>query len=83
MTKRNSLGGTGRVSCKGNNENAYSGFVQISEGKRPLGTPMHKIEDNIKMGIRERDDGWAWAGLLWLRIVTSDCCHEGNEPSGS
>jgi len=33
--------------------------------------------------ILEKDDGWAWAGLLWLRVVTSDCCREGNEPSGS
>jgi hypothetical protein len=36
----------------GNSGNAYSGFVRISEGKRPLGRPMHRMEGNIKMDIR-------------------------------
>jgi hypothetical protein len=31
-------------------------FVRISEGKRPLGTPIHRMEENMKMDIRER--GW-------------------------
>jgi hypothetical protein len=45
----------------GNRGNAYSGFVRIYEGKRPLGTPMHRMEDNIKMDIRER----LWVGVNW------------------
>jgi hypothetical protein len=38
----------------GSRGKAYSSFVQISEGKKPLGTPMHRMEDNIKVDIRER-----------------------------
>jgi hypothetical protein len=35
-------------------------------GKRPLGRPRHRWEDNIKMDLQEV--GWGlWAGLIWLR----------------
>jgi hypothetical protein len=40
------------------------------EGKRPLGRPRHRWEDNIRMGLREI--GWkGGSGLIWLRIGTS------------
>jgi hypothetical protein len=40
------------------------------EGKRPLGSPRHRWEDNIKMDLREI--GWGdMTGLIWLRIRTS------------
>ena len=54
LTKLMRLRGTGRMSCMGNRGNTYSSFVRISEGKRPLGTPMHRMEDNIKVDISER-----------------------------
>jgi hypothetical protein len=41
------------------------------EGRRPLGRPRHKWEDNIKKNIQEAGGG-AWIGLIWLRIRTSD-----------
>jgi hypothetical protein len=45
----------------GNKGYAYGGFVWIPERKRPLVTPMHGIEDNIKMDIRKR----RWVGVNW------------------
>jgi hypothetical protein len=41
------------------------------EGKRPLGRPRHRWEDNIKMDLREREDGVVWTGLILLRIGNS------------
>ena len=39
------------------------------EGKRPLGKPRHRWEDNIKVDLQEI--GWgAWTGLIWLGIGT-------------
>ena len=41
----------------------------IPEGKRPLGRPRHRWEDNIKMDLQEV--GWGtWTALIWLRIGT-------------
>lgn len=61
VAKRMRLKGTGRMSCMGNRGNVYSGFVRISEGKRPLRTPMHRMEDYIKMDSRER----LWVSVNW------------------
>jgi hypothetical protein len=39
------------------------------EGKRPLGRPRYRWEDNIKVVLQEV--GWmAWTGLIWLRVGT-------------
>jgi hypothetical protein len=40
------------------------------EGRRPLGRPRRRWEDNIKMDLQEV--GWwgAWTGSIWLRIGT-------------
>jgi hypothetical protein len=51
--------------------NAYRILVGKSEGKRPLGRPRRRWVDNIKMDLREREDGMEWIGLIWLKIVTS------------
>jgi hypothetical protein len=40
------------------------------EGKRPLGRPRLRREDNIKMDVQEVRFG-VWTGLSWLRIETS------------
>jgi hypothetical protein len=37
----------------GKMRNAYKILVENSEGKRPLGRPRRRWEDNIKMVIRE------------------------------
>jgi hypothetical protein len=41
----------------------------MSEGRRPLGRPICRWMDNIKMDLR--DDGVIWTGFIWLRIGTS------------
>jgi hypothetical protein len=35
------------------------------EGKRPLGRPRHRWEDNIKMDLREIE----WGGMGWIHMV--------------
>jgi hypothetical protein len=50
---------------------AYRALVGKPEGRRPLGRPRRRWEDNIKR-IFERLDGGAWTGSIWLRIETGD-----------
>jgi hypothetical protein len=53
----------------GDRRGAYRVLVGKPEGRRPLGRPRCRWEDNIKMDLREV--GWgAWTGLIWLRIGT-------------
>jgi len=58
-------------------------LVGKPEGKRPVGRPRLRREDNIKVNLKEV--GWgAWTGLIWLRTGTGGGhCKRGNEPSGS
>jgi hypothetical protein len=58
---------------------AYRILVGRPEGRRPLGRPRRRWEDNIKW-IFKKLVGGAWTGLIWLRIGSCEC---GNEPSGS
>jgi hypothetical protein len=47
----------------------YKILVGRPEGRRPLGRPRRRWEDNIKIDLQEV--GWgAWTGLSWLRIGT-------------
>jgi hypothetical protein len=53
----------------GERRGAYRALVGKPEGRRQLGRPRRRWEDNIKMDLREA--GWeAWTGLIWLRIGT-------------
>jgi hypothetical protein len=45
-------------------------LVGRNEGRRPLGRPRHRWEDNIKMDFQEMGLG-AWTGPIWLRIGNS------------
>jgi hypothetical protein len=48
---------------------AYRALVGKPEGRRPLGRPRRRWENNIKMDLREV--GWGvWTGSIWLRIGT-------------
>jgi hypothetical protein len=59
----------GHVARMGEGRGAYRILVGRPEGRRPLGRPRHRWEDNIKMDLVEV--GWgAWTGLIWLRIGT-------------
>jgi hypothetical protein len=44
-------------------------LVENAEGKRPLGKPRRRWEDNIKMDLRGMT-GVVWTGLIWFRIGT-------------
>jgi hypothetical protein len=55
----------------GERRGAYRALLGKREGRRPLGIPRRRWEDNIKMDLREV--GWgAWTGSIWLRIGTGD-----------
>jgi hypothetical protein len=41
-------------------------LVGKPEGKRPLGRPRRRWEDNVR-----KEDGVVWTGLIWRRIWTS------------
>ena len=49
---------------------AYRVLDENHEGRRPLGRPGHRWDDNVIMDLEEV--GWigAWTGLIWLRIGT-------------
>ena len=52
--------------CRGG---VYRGLVGKHEGRRPLGRPRHKWEDNIKIDLKRSGMG-IWTGSIWLRIGT-------------
>ena len=55
---------TGGSSTYGREENVYRISVGKSERKRPIGTPAHRLEDNIKMG---KEIGWE--DVEWLNVA--------------
>jgi hypothetical protein len=74
----------GHVARMGERRGAYRVLVGKPEGKRPLGRPRRRWEDNIKTDLREV--GWGcvdWIGLAQDRDRWRALCECGNEPSGS
>lgn len=61
---------TGHVSSIGEIINAYRILVVNSGGKKPLGRPWTRLEDNIKIDFLGIYDGMKWNGLIWLRKNT-------------
>ena len=65
----------GHIARMEQSRNAYRVLVGKSEGKRPLGRPRHRWEDNIKMDLREVGcDPGEWRALAedmdqWLAYV--------------
>jgi hypothetical protein len=51
----------GHVERKG--RGAYRIFVGRPDGRRAIGRPRRRWEDNMKMDLQD------WTGLVWLRIV--------------
>jgi len=45
--------------------NAYKILVRKPEGKRLLGRPRHRWEDNIGMDLREI----GWEGVNWMHLA--------------
>ena len=44
---------------------AYRVLVEKPEGKKPLGRPSHRWEDNIKMDLHEVECG----GMDWINLL--------------
>jgi len=62
----------------------YRVLVGKPEGKRPLGRPRRRWEDNIKMDLQEVGCGGTdWIELPHDRDRWRGTCECGNEPSGS
>ena len=57
------------VAHMGERRGIYRVLVGKSEGKRPLGRPRCRWEDNSKMELQEGDVG-VWTGWSWLKIGT-------------
>jgi hypothetical protein len=58
----------GHVARMGEERRAYRILMGRPEGRRPLGRPSRRWEDNIKMDL---EVGWGgMARLIWLRIGT-------------
>jgi hypothetical protein len=56
----------GRIcSTHGAKRNACRVLVGKSGGKRPLGRPRHRWEDNIKVDLREI----GWGGMDWIHLA--------------
>jgi hypothetical protein len=58
-----------RIRCAGHvarvRRSAYRILVGKPEGKRPLGRPGRRWEDNIKMDLRQL----GWSGMNWIDLV--------------
>jgi hypothetical protein len=62
---------------------SYRILMGRHEGRRPLGRPNNRWEDNIKMGLQEVG-GRTWNRLIWLRIGKgAGFCECSNEPMSS
>jgi hypothetical protein len=55
----------GHVACMGEGKGAYRILVGRHEGRRPLGRPRHRWEDNIKMDLEEV----GWDGVDWIDMA--------------
>jgi hypothetical protein len=49
----------------GEGRGAYRVLVGRPEGRRPLGRPRHRWEDNIKMDLQEV----GWGGMDWIDMA--------------
>jgi hypothetical protein len=84
MIKSKRMIWAGQVERMGETRNACRILVGKQEGKRPLGRPRLRWEDNIKIDLRKvRWDGMDWIELAQNRDQWRAYCEHGDEPSGS
>jgi len=57
--------GAGHVACMGERKGVYRVMMGKPEGKRPLGRPWCRWEDNIKMDLQEVGCG----GMDWIELA--------------
>jgi hypothetical protein len=64
----------GQVARMGEGRGVYRVLVGKPEGRRPLGRPRHRWEDNIKMDLQGVGGSWlrigTGGGRLWVRYGT-------------
>jgi hypothetical protein len=65
VIKSRRLGLAGHVPCMGVRRGTYGVLVGQPEGRRPLGGPRHRWENNIKMNCREVVKG----GMDWIDLA--------------
>jgi hypothetical protein len=65
MTKSRRMRWAGQVACARKKRNAYRILVGKPERKRPLGRPIYRCKDNIKMDLREI----RWGGMVWIEVA--------------
>jgi hypothetical protein len=65
MIKSRIMRWLGHVAHMGYRRGLYRGLVERSEGKRPLGRPRNRWEDNIKMDLQEVE----WGGMDWIDLA--------------
>jgi len=65
VIKSRRMRGAGHVARMGDRRNVYKVLVGKPEGKRPLGRPRRRQEDNIKMDLQEVGYG----GVEWIRLA--------------
>jgi hypothetical protein len=69
VSKSRRMRWAGHVACMREGRGVYRVLVGRPIGKRPLGRPRHRWEDNIKMDIREIEiDGTNWIWLAQDRV---------------
>jgi hypothetical protein len=69
VVKSRRMGWAGHVARMGEDSGVHRVLVGKPEGKRPLGRPRRRWEDNIKMDLQEVG-GVVGTGWSWLRIGT-------------
>jgi hypothetical protein len=65
VIKSRRLRWAGHVVCMGERRGAYRSLVGKPEGRRPLGRPRHRWEDNIKVDLLEVGLG----GMDWINLA--------------
>ena len=65
MIKSSRMRWAGHVALVGERRGVYRVLVKKPEGKRPLGRPRHRREDNIKMDLHEVGCG----GMDWIELA--------------
>ena len=65
LTKSRRMRWEGNVACMGEGKGVYRVLVGKPEGKRPLGRPRLRWEDNIKMDLQ--DEGYS--GMDWIELA--------------
>jgi hypothetical protein len=65
VMKSRRLRWAGHVARMGESRGVYSSLVGKREGRRPLGRPRRRWEDNIKMDLREVGGG----GMDWIILA--------------